>query len=44
MKKRLTAAVLALTLAGVLVAFHILRKLDDGAHGSHGATHVSHTH
>jgi protein SCO1/2 len=37
MKKRLTAAALVLASAGALIAFHTLRKLDDGGHGSHGS-------
>ena len=39
MKTRLTAAALALAFAGVLVAFHVLRQLDEGGHGSHGGPH-----
>lgn len=46
MRKRLTAAALALALAGVVVAFQVLRQLDDGAHGSHrgphGGPHLEH--
>jgi protein SCO1 len=35
MRKRLTAAALVLAFAGVLVAFHVLRRIDDGGHGAH---------
>jgi protein SCO1/2 len=39
-KKRVTAAALLLALAGVLVAFHVLRRLDERAHDSHASHHA----